>query len=126
MGRSRDSKCPQCAGAASRFAKPRGGSLSMGRVEAGGLPPFFAETRLGSLRRVKFPTGAFANRAATPAPGPGFCLKNKCQKCRWASPNANGNIRNRKEGAPEALTAFPTPLHLDFLDTASPFFIHSA
>ena len=39
--------------------------------------PLFAETLLVSLMQAKIPAGAFANRAATPAPSPSFRLKNK-------------------------------------------------
>ena len=53
----------QGAGAAPRFAKPRGAGFSMG---TGG--PFFAETHLVSPRQAEIPAGAFADRAATPRP----------------------------------------------------------
>jgi len=68
-------KLHQGAGAAPRFAKPRGACFSIG---TGG--PFFAETHLVSLRQAEIPAGAFANRAAAPAPSPGSRPKNKRQK----------------------------------------------
>jgi len=41
-----------------------------------GLPPLFAETLLVSQMKAEFPAGAFANRAAAPAPNPSLPPKN--------------------------------------------------
>jgi len=71
-------------GAASRFAKPQGGALSRGPAEAAGLPPLFAEMPLVSLRITEIPTGAFANRTATPAPRLSFLIQEKKPKWRQA------------------------------------------
>jgi hypothetical protein len=52
----------------------------LARAEAAGLPPFFAESFWSCFLTGGIPTGAFANRAATPAPRSKLRLKNKCRK----------------------------------------------